>query len=73
MDGSLTRFDHIQAAISRLLSAIYYGESRWMLSSEAYRRRDSRVCGMIDATFWLLFRETDHCKKSYEWELEHNE
>jgi len=47
----MSRFDHIQVAFSRLLAAIYYGESQWMLSSEAYRRKDSGVCGVIDTMF----------------------
>jgi len=69
----LSRFDHIQIAVSRLLAAIYFGDSEWMLSSLAYQRRATRLCGMIDTTFWLLFREVDHCKKSYEWESQFNE
>lgn len=67
----LSRFDHIQIAASRLLSAIVYGDSRWMLSSLAYSREASLLQWVLDWTFWLLIGEVNHCQNSFEWESDY--
>ena len=69
----LTRFDHIQIAVSRLLAAIVFAESQWMLSSLAYSRNAVLLRVSIDTLFWLLFKKSCHCQENYKWELEFND
>lgn len=58
-------FTGIKTSLSRVLSAILFGDPDWTLSSKAYMTA-SWLEPIIDFIFWPY--ERNHCKKTFEWE-----
>ena len=65
-------FDHFQVAASRLVNVLLGGRCDEMLSSRAHREEVS-LEWWLDASFWLLIGEEDHCMNCYKWEQEFRE
>ena len=67
----MSQFDQIQIAISRLLNTFLLGKYNEMVSSRAYRLRDQyKLWNIIRLILNCIFYwQEDHCKESYDWEL----
>ena len=69
-------FLNLAIAVDQLANALLSGSADETLSARAHRQRvkGSRVwgwtAGAIDAVFLLLFSEHDHCRQSWESELQ---
>lgn len=62
----LDYFTRIIAALSQLLNTLGGGHQNESISSRTHRRKWTRIEKLIDT---VLFWETDHCKKSFENDL----
>lgn len=62
-----TKWQRIKEALSQFLCVIIYnGDADEMLSSYAWRTKNTKLIGWLD---WILGE--NHCRDSYEWEKEH--